>query len=131
MCLAQGPQCSDAGEAQTRVPRSRVKHSTTEPLRSLIRMCSYEKAHIHLKFMLNNTTIFLFITCCLPGYELLCEYVYVLRIVTSISKNNSAMKLKVDYPLKVCNCLSCCWSVPDFDDKLNGCVPTTNSRMTI
>ena len=31
MCLAQGPQRSDAGEA----PRSRVKHSTTELLRSL------------------------------------------------------------------------------------------------
>ena len=35
MCLAQGPQRSDASEAQTRGPRSRVKHSTTEPLRSL------------------------------------------------------------------------------------------------
>ena len=35
MCLAQGPQRSDAGEARTRGPRSRVKHSTTEPLRSL------------------------------------------------------------------------------------------------
>ena len=35
MCLAQGPQRSDAGEAQTRSPSvSRVKHSTTEPLRS-------------------------------------------------------------------------------------------------
>ena len=34
MCLAQGPQRSDAGEAQTRAPRSRVKHSITEPLRS-------------------------------------------------------------------------------------------------
>ena len=33
MCLAQGPQRSDAGEAQTRGPS--VKHSTTEPLRSL------------------------------------------------------------------------------------------------
>ena len=32
MCLAQGPQRSDAGEARTRGPRSRVKHSTTEPL---------------------------------------------------------------------------------------------------
>ena len=29
MCLAQGPQRSDAGETRTRVP-SRVKHSTTE-----------------------------------------------------------------------------------------------------
>ena len=35
MCLAQGPQRSDAGEAQTRGPRSGVKRSTTEPLRSL------------------------------------------------------------------------------------------------
>ena len=33
MCLAQGPQCSDAVEALTRGPPSRVKHSTTEPLR--------------------------------------------------------------------------------------------------
>ena len=35
MCLAQGPQCSDAGETLTAAPQSRVKHSTTEPLRSL------------------------------------------------------------------------------------------------
>ena len=35
MCLAQGPQRSDAGEARTAALRSRVKHSTTEPLRSL------------------------------------------------------------------------------------------------
>ena len=34
MCLAQGPQRSDAGEARTAAPRSRVKHSTTELLRS-------------------------------------------------------------------------------------------------
>ena len=34
MFLAQGPQRSDAGEARTHGPRSRVKHSTTEPLRS-------------------------------------------------------------------------------------------------
>ena len=37
MCLAQGPQRSDAGEARTCGPSallSRVKHSTTEPLRS-------------------------------------------------------------------------------------------------
>ena len=33
MCLAQGPQHSDTGETQTL--RSRVKHSTTEPLLSL------------------------------------------------------------------------------------------------
>ena len=36
MCLAQGPQRSDASETQTPTPRSRVKHSTTEPLRSLL-----------------------------------------------------------------------------------------------
>ena len=35
MCLAQGPQRSYAGEARTAALRSRVKHSTTEPLRSL------------------------------------------------------------------------------------------------
>ena len=29
-------QCSDAGEARTRGPRSRVKYSTTEPLHSLL-----------------------------------------------------------------------------------------------
>ena len=34
MCLAQGPQRSDAGEVRTVAPLSRVKHSTTEPLRS-------------------------------------------------------------------------------------------------
>ena len=34
MCLAQGPQSSDAGEARTRGPSARVKHFTTEPLRS-------------------------------------------------------------------------------------------------
>ena len=33
MCLAQGPQRSDAGEARTRGPLSQVKHSTTEQLR--------------------------------------------------------------------------------------------------
>ena len=34
MCLAQGPQRNDAGEART--CGLRVKHSTTEPLRSLL-----------------------------------------------------------------------------------------------
>ena len=29
MCLAQGPQCSEAGEAQTHGPHSGVKHSAT------------------------------------------------------------------------------------------------------
>ena len=33
MCLAQGPQRSDAGEARTRGHRFRVMHSTNEPLR--------------------------------------------------------------------------------------------------
>ena len=39
MCLAQGPQRSDAGEARTCGPRSQVKHSTTEPLHSLYFSC--------------------------------------------------------------------------------------------
>ena len=34
MYLAQGPQRNDAGEAPTAAPLSRVKHSTTKPLRS-------------------------------------------------------------------------------------------------
>ena len=34
MCLAQGPQRSDAGEPAAL--RSRIKHSTTEPLRSRV-----------------------------------------------------------------------------------------------
>ena len=37
MCLAQGPQGSDASEARTRGLWSHVKHSTTEPLCSLIK----------------------------------------------------------------------------------------------
>ena len=36
MCLAQVPQRSDASEARTCGPWSRVKHSTTEPLPSLV-----------------------------------------------------------------------------------------------
>ena len=32
MCLAQGPQRSDAGAAKPAAPRSRAKHSTTEPM---------------------------------------------------------------------------------------------------
>ena len=35
MYLAQGLQRSDAGMARTRGPRFRVKHSNTEPPRSL------------------------------------------------------------------------------------------------
>ena len=34
MCVAHGPRRSDAGEARSRGPRSRVKQSTTQPLRS-------------------------------------------------------------------------------------------------
>ena len=38
MCLAQGPQRSDAQvRLEPATPRSRHKHSTTEPLRSLWR----------------------------------------------------------------------------------------------
>ena len=37
MCLAQGPQHSDAGEEL----RSQVKHSTTEPLPSLLKTMSF------------------------------------------------------------------------------------------
>ena len=50
MCLAQGPQRSDACEARTRDPSVSIKHSTTEPLRSLkvnkffFRYDSYQKA---------------------------------------------------------------------------------------
>ena len=44
MCLAQGPQRSDAGEARTPGPRSRVKHSATEPLHSLIHCLETEKS---------------------------------------------------------------------------------------
>ena len=38
MRLAQGPQRSDAGEAQTRGPSVAIKHSTTEALRSLVQL---------------------------------------------------------------------------------------------
>ena len=34
MCLAEEPQRGDADEGRTVTPRSRVKHSTTEPLSS-------------------------------------------------------------------------------------------------
>ena len=42
MCLAQGPQRTDAGEARTREPSilPRVKHSSPEPLRSLYKLVS-------------------------------------------------------------------------------------------
>ena len=48
MCLAQGPQRSDAGEARTRGPWSRVKHSTTEPLRSLDKAFKYADYYPHI-----------------------------------------------------------------------------------
>ena len=35
MCLAQGPQRSDAGEAEPAAPQSPVKHSAIEPLHFL------------------------------------------------------------------------------------------------
>ena len=38
MCLAQRPQHSDAGAARTAAPWSRVKHSTTEPMLSRIKI---------------------------------------------------------------------------------------------
>ena len=52
MCLAQGQQRSDAGEAlevrlEPTAPRSRVKHSTTEPLRSLDGYLTVSYVHIH------------------------------------------------------------------------------------
>ena len=36
MCLAQGPQRTEAGEAQTQGPLVSSQASTTEPLRSLV-----------------------------------------------------------------------------------------------
>ena len=45
MCFAQEPQRSDAGEARTRGPWSRVKHSTIEPL------CSQKVYHCLFIFM--------------------------------------------------------------------------------
>ena len=51
MCLTQGPQRSDAGEAQTLALRSRVKHSTTEPLRSLR---TPSENHKHIGFLSNT-----------------------------------------------------------------------------
>ena len=44
MCLAQGPIHSDAGEALTAALWSRVKHTTTEPLRSLSKACVSEQS---------------------------------------------------------------------------------------
>ena len=49
MCLAQGPQRSDAGEARTL--RSRVKHSTTEPhvQRSLMHFSNKPENSVFIK----------------------------------------------------------------------------------
>ena len=47
MCLAQEPQRNDAGEARTRGPRSRVKYSTTEPLRSLSIVHALVRSSLH------------------------------------------------------------------------------------
>ena len=49
MCLAQGPQRSDAGEAQPSASRSQVKHSATEPLRSLTLTLKAARKKMHLK----------------------------------------------------------------------------------
>ena len=49
MCLAQGPQCSDADEAGIRGLRYQVKHSTTEPLAPDIIPCGIQK-NILVKF---------------------------------------------------------------------------------
>ena len=51
MCLAQAQQRSDAGEARTCALRSQVKHSTTEPLRSLNFVRKLKK-RIHEKLVL-------------------------------------------------------------------------------
>ena len=49
MCLAQGPQPSDAGyRLEPATSRSPVKHSTTEPLRSLNILCEFNLS-INLK----------------------------------------------------------------------------------
>ena len=45
--LAQEPQHKDAGEARTRDPRSRVKHSTTEPLRSMSIVHTLVRSSLH------------------------------------------------------------------------------------
>ena len=41
MCLAQGPQHSDAGEARTRGPS--VKHSTTESSLSVVEKFKFKR----------------------------------------------------------------------------------------
>ena len=53
MCLAQRPQCSNAVRLKPAAPRSRVKHSTTEPLRSLF--C--EKLYFNTNTLLNSLPV--------------------------------------------------------------------------
>ena len=55
MCLAQGPQHNDAVWLEPAAPRSRVKHSTTEPLRSLLHICDQRSFALVVK--LNNTDV--------------------------------------------------------------------------
>ena len=52
MCLAQGPQRSDAGEVQTHGPSVSSQHSTIEPLRS--QQLYYESKERSLVQNVNN-----------------------------------------------------------------------------
>ena len=49
MCLAQGPQCSDTGEAQTRNLSVSSQSPTTEPLRSRIKDDKFKKSAQDIK----------------------------------------------------------------------------------
>ena len=69
MCLVQGPQHSDAGKARTATPRSRVKHSTTEPLRFLICLGGWLKSYGYI-FCL--CLLLLFVRCGVYG-----QYAYI------------------------------------------------------
>ena len=51
MCLAQGPQHKEAGEAELAAPRSRVKHSITEPLG----FHEFNVLHIYLNLNLQHS----------------------------------------------------------------------------
>ena len=57
MCLAQGPQRSDAGEAQPAALWSQVKHSTTETLRSPSYTNNHHllDVHYHTSYILKQT----------------------------------------------------------------------------
>ena len=61
MCLAQGPQHSDAGGLELAAPQSRVKHSTTEPLRSHI--WEDKSSYLSTENMMNGS---LFLTMLYP-----------------------------------------------------------------